>query len=124
MKDLGVISKMSGIAVHDGWRPYRRCDVVHSLCNAHHLRELEGIGVAFDQSWPKEMIALLLEAKHSVETSEDAGCDRLEETTLHSIRVRYGMLIQEGMGGQPCSGDRQAPWRQGDRRQSAQAPRR
>ena len=36
MEDLGVISKMSGIAVHDGWRPYRRYDVVHSLCNAHY----------------------------------------------------------------------------------------
>jgi hypothetical protein len=34
MEDLGVISKMNGIAVHDGWRPYRRYDVVHSLCNA------------------------------------------------------------------------------------------
>jgi len=48
----------------------------------------------FDQGWAKEMIALLLEAKDSVETSKSAGCHRLEETTLHSIRVRYGMLIQ------------------------------
>jgi hypothetical protein len=36
MEDLGVISKMSGIAVHDGWRPYRRYDVAHQLCNAHY----------------------------------------------------------------------------------------
>jgi transposase len=102
MEDLGVISKMNGIAVHDGWRPYRRYDVVHSLCNAHHLRELEGIGVVFDQGWAKEMIALLLEAKDSVETSKSAGCHRLEETTLHSIRVRYGMLIQKGWAANPA----------------------
>jgi hypothetical protein len=28
MDDLGVIAKMQGIAVHDGWRPYRSYDVV------------------------------------------------------------------------------------------------
>jgi len=56
----------------------------------------------FDQGWAKEMIALLLEAKHSVETSKSAGCDRLEETTLHSIRVRYGMLIQKGWAANPA----------------------
>ena len=56
----------------------------------------------FDQGWAKEMIALLLEAKHSVETSKGAGCDRLEEATLHSIRVRYGMLIQKGWAANPA----------------------
>jgi hypothetical protein len=56
----------------------------------------------FDQGWAKEMIALLLEAKDSVETSKSAGCHRLEETTLHSIRVRYGMLIQKGWAANPA----------------------
>jgi transposase len=102
MEDLSVISKMSGIAIHDGWRPYRRYDVVHELCNAHYLRELEAVGAVFDQGWAKEMIALLLEAKHSVEATKGAGCDRLEEATLHSIRVRYGMLIQKGWTANPA----------------------
>ena len=44
MDEMGVIAKMRGIAVHDGWKPYRSYDVVHQLCNAHHLRELEGVG--------------------------------------------------------------------------------
>ena len=42
MDDMGVIAKMSGVAVHDGWKPYRAYEVVHALCNAHHLRELAG----------------------------------------------------------------------------------
>jgi hypothetical protein len=102
MEDLGVISKMRGIAVHDSWRPYRRYDVVHSLCNAHYLRELEEIGVVFDQDWAKEMITFLLEDTDSVETSKGAGYDRLEETTLHTIRVRYGVLIQKGWAANPA----------------------
>jgi hypothetical protein len=28
----------SGIAVHDGWRPYADFDVTHALRNRHHLR--------------------------------------------------------------------------------------
>jgi len=35
MDAMGVIEKMSGIAVHDGWRPYRSYEVVHALCNSH-----------------------------------------------------------------------------------------
>jgi transposase len=35
MDDIGVIAKMTRVAVHDGWKPYRAYDVVHALCNAH-----------------------------------------------------------------------------------------
>jgi hypothetical protein len=35
MDDLGVIGEMSGVAVHDGWKPYRHYDIDHALCNAH-----------------------------------------------------------------------------------------
>ncbi|WP_442788522.1 IS66 family transposase [Dactylosporangium sp. NBC_01737] len=33
----------TGVAVHDGFTPYRRYGTAHQLCNAHHLRELAGI---------------------------------------------------------------------------------
>jgi hypothetical protein len=36
MDDMGVIAKMTGVAVHDGWKPYRAYDVVHALCNAQY----------------------------------------------------------------------------------------
>lgn len=42
--EIGVMEKMAGVAIHDGWKPYRTYDVVHGLCNAHHVRELEAIG--------------------------------------------------------------------------------
>jgi transposase len=35
MEEMGVIEKMTGVAIHDGWKPYRAYDVVHALCNAH-----------------------------------------------------------------------------------------
>lgn len=49
MDDMDVLAKMHGVAVHDGWKPYRSYYVLHQLCNAHHLRELENVAVAWDQ---------------------------------------------------------------------------
>ena len=108
MDDLGVIGEMTGIAIHDGWRPYRRYDVVHALCNAHHLRELTAIGVVWDQGWANDLAALLVDAKTAVEAARAQGRDRLDDTTLHSIRVRYGTLIAKGIAAnpEPASGKR------------------
>lgn len=96
MDDMGVISKMTGVAIHDGWKPYRSYDVVHALCNAHHLRELTGVVERFDQDWAEQMIDLLLDAKEAVEQAVARGGKRLDKKTLHSIRVRYGKLVSKG----------------------------
>jgi transposase len=101
MDAMGVIEKMSGVAVHDGWKPYRSYDVIHALCNAHHLRELEGVGVVWDQGWANDMIGLLVEAKGAVEKATAAGADALDASTLHSIRIRYGKLVARGWAANP-----------------------
>ena len=42
MDAAGVLPGFAGVAVHDGWAPYRRSDTAaHALCVAHLLRELE-----------------------------------------------------------------------------------
>ncbi len=41
MDDAGVLPEFTGVAVHDGWKPYRSySEAIHALCGAHHLREL------------------------------------------------------------------------------------
>ena len=101
MDDLGVIGKMAGVAIHDGWKPYRHYDVDHALCNAHHLRELIAVGVGWDQGWANDLADLLREAKRSVEAARTAGLDHLDAATLHSIRVRYGQLVAKGFAANP-----------------------
>ncbi len=96
MDDLGVIGEMSGVAVHDGWKPYRHYDVDHGLCNAHHLRELKAAGVGWDQEWANDLAGLLVEAKHATEAARASELDSLDAATLHSIRVRYGQLVAKG----------------------------
>jgi transposase len=102
MDEMGVIAKMRGIAIHDGWKPYRAYDVVHGLCNAHHLRELDGIGVVWDEGWASEMAELLVEANNAVSRAKAEGAERLDGPVLHSIRVRYGRLVQKGWAANPA----------------------
>jgi len=96
MDDIGVIAEMGGVAVHDGWKPYRSYDVVHALCNAHHLRELDGVVEHFDQEWAQHMITLLLDAKAAVDQAIERGDSGLDPSVLHSIKVRYGRLVAKG----------------------------
>ncbi len=102
MDDLGVIGAMTGVAVHDGWRPYRHYDVDHALCNAHHLRELIAVGVGWDQGWANDLASLLVEAKRDVEAAKAGGADHLDTAVLHSIRVRYGRLVAKGFAANPA----------------------
>jgi len=61
-----MLSGVSGVVVHDHWRTYFKMDgVVHSLCNAHILRELKAL-VEFDKEpWAKRMGRLLRRACHA-----------------------------------------------------------
>ena len=61
MDAMGVLSEYGGTVCHDHWKPYYRFDgFVHSLCNAHHLRELQH-AYESGQDWAQNMQELLLE---------------------------------------------------------------
>jgi transposase len=96
LDDFGVIRGMGGIAVHDGWRPYRGYEVLHQLCNAHHLRELYNVRWSFDQTWATQMMDHLVEANEAVAAAVARGDDHLGEATLSSIRSGYRALLAEG----------------------------
>src|SRR3954451_24742939 len=39
-----LLANVTGIVVHDHWKPYYTLEgVLHALCNAHHLRELKAL---------------------------------------------------------------------------------
>jgi transposase len=41
MDEIGILPRFAGVAVHDAWAPYDTyTSMIHSLCNAHALREL------------------------------------------------------------------------------------
>ena len=57
----GIVGKI----VHDHWKPYFTIeDVLHVLCNAHHLRELKALIEIDKEKWAQDMYALLKEASY------------------------------------------------------------
>ena len=109
--EMGVLSDMTGTAVHDGFRPYRSYDVVHALCNAHHLRELEALEALEGQEWASEMIDLLLDAKADVRRATFLGADRLSHATMCRVRFGYQDLLDKGWKANEQDVDTSHKWR-------------
>lgn len=105
-EDFGLLYRLKGTLVHDGWASYRELDCMHALCNAHHLRELTFVHEECRQPWAKHMIDLLVAAHH--ETVATQG-KRLTVMRIQAIRAEYDAVLAEGEAAnpaQPSSGKR------------------
>lgn len=97
----GVLPNFTGVAVHDGFKPYRRySNAQHALCNVHHLRELLGI-IEPDPNDPKIAWAIridrLLRDLHTTVTdARAAGQECLNAEALARYRAAYAKIIAEG----------------------------
>lgn len=97
MDAMGVLANLSGVLVHDGWSPYRKyTEVVHALCNAHHLRELDGVAEVEGQGWATDMVALLAGTWHRVLELKEAGATSMDDSELAAIRAAYDAIIVAG----------------------------
>lgn len=92
MKAMGVLEHFRGTLCHDHWTAYFQFKCLHSLCNAHHLRELQGAWEQDGQRWAKQMRALLLEINDA--TTKAGGC--LSETAAQKFRRRYRNVLTRG----------------------------
>ena len=67
----GILPAFKGILCHDNWKAYyayQNCK--HSLCNAHHLRELQA-AIDIDKcDWAKQMQDLLCEINDRVNEAD------------------------------------------------------
>ncbi|MCL2460266.1 MAG: IS66 family transposase, partial [Euryarchaeota archaeon] len=59
IESMKIIPLYKGILVHDFWNSYMGYLCYHAFCNAHIIRELQGIYDGFKQEWAKEMRSLL-----------------------------------------------------------------
>lgn len=92
---LGVLSGFQGTLVHDGLAGYRKLDCLHSLCNAHHLRELTFVHEqeqAFDP-WAQQMIDLLLLAHGEIQHNAGQPLAPDRQAWFHS---QWDTLLQAG----------------------------
>jgi transposase len=91
-KDLTLLEGTSGIVVHDHWKPYFKLQgVTHSLCNAHHLRELKAIMEIEKERWAFQMDRLL----RYLNRSSDFCLKRV--LTLYDQIIKRGILFHESL---------------------------
>lgn len=121
MEEIGILPEFHGTAVHDHWKPYftyTECD--HSLCNAHHLRELEFVSKQYEQPWAEEMSELLKDIwKEVKDTQASRHREHLDAETLRRYEARYDEILESGFRANPPPvEDEQQPKKRGRRKQS------
>jgi transposase len=89
MHDMGILSNFKGILCHDHWKPYYRYSCIHSLCNAHHIRELTYAFEQDKQQWAQDMLQLLEKINHK--TLETGGV--LSKYLQQKYRKDYRAVI-------------------------------
>jgi transposase len=93
----GILPEFRGIAVHDGWAPYRSYDkATHASCNAHHLRDLQATAEA-GHDWAEHLAQVLPYAWRRVIAAKAAGRDTLPADVLASVRARYDGHVAQGL---------------------------
>jgi transposase len=92
MNAIGILPNFKGTLCHDHWQPYFIYECAHSLCNAHHLRELERAYEQDKQQWALAMKGLLLEMHKT--TIETGG--KLDKSKVDEYYKKYRAIIAEG----------------------------
>lgn len=94
---------LSGVVVHDHFAPYYSQlgdDLDHSLCNAHHLRELKAVVEIDKEPWARNMIRLLLlghsETQQKHKNITDIWIKRFRK--IYDKIVADGLLFHEKLG--------------------------
>ena len=92
-----LLADVAGIVVHDHWKPYYTMpDVLHALCNAHHLRELKALIDIEKEAWARKMHRLLRRACHAVNLARERGSP-LKPRLIALIGRRYDAFVAEGL---------------------------
>ncbi len=113
-KDLAPLQAMTGVVVHDHWKPYFQLTAAtHSLCNAHHLRELKALKEIEQETWATSMGHLLQLAcryQHRYPNGiPEVIQGRIERLYRHI--VARGLAVHEGLAPLPQKSRRGRPKR-------------
>ena len=95
--DNGVLPNFTGTAVHDclvQYFGYGNCR--HAICNAHLLRELQGVIDNTKQTWAGEMQQLLRDTKKTVDEYKSDKQTALPEELLRQFADNYDRIVKVG----------------------------
>jgi transposase len=103
MDEIGILPQFTDCAIHDHWSAYFRFRCYHSLCNAHHLRELIYVQYQYNHRWAARLQQYLLQAKEEVDESKRCGRakqhraknlhDRLKKQKYEALAFIYDLSV-------------------------------
>jgi transposase len=90
-------ANVTGIIVHDHWKPYYTLTGVrHALCNAHHLRELKALVESEKEDWARRMQRLLRRACHASNLARERGVP-LKPGLIALFERCYDTILADGL---------------------------
>ena len=95
IKEMGILDKLKGRAIHDHWKAYFQFACKHGLCNAHHLRELTYLEEEYGQIWASSMKRCLKKMKKLVEEKREK-VSKLSSKVLSKWSRKYERLVRAG----------------------------
>jgi transposase len=94
-KRKSLLKNLLGTVIHDHWKPYYQLpDVLHGLCNQHHLRELKALIENDKEKWARKMQSFLrfgLHCRHLY------GDKIIPEDILKRLSNLYDKIVNEGI---------------------------
>jgi len=109
MDAMAILPYFKGVLCHDHWKPYyqyKQCQ--HSLCNAHHLRELKYAFEVDEQKWAKTLIDFLKKLNDIV----TAAGGKINQNKSEEYRQQYHQLLVDAQKECPLT---EAPREKGKR---------
>jgi transposase len=109
-KRKSLLSGLEGIVIHDHWKSYYQLpDVLHGLCNQHHLRELRALIEHEKEQWARNMrrclrVALRYRHQYPDQAIPEKVLERLNK--LYDCIVSRGIKYHESLPGLPQKGRR------------------
>ena len=98
MDAMGILPQCRGIIVHDHWQPYNGyTNCTHSYCNAHILRELNGIAENEGVVWSEDMHRLLTNMNKAVHRAKKETKKALSKTQIEEFTLHYEKIIKSAL---------------------------
>jgi transposase len=99
-KRKSLLEGLKGIVVHDHWKPYYLLpNVLHALCNQHHLRELKALIEYEKEVWAKKMRRFLQFGLHYRHIYLEQIIPDLKVNRLIKL---YDKIVDEGISYHEC----------------------
>lgn len=102
MTEMGVLPKFQGVAIHDCWASYWKFDILHAICCAHLLRELNGVIETHpEQTWAHRFKKLLLDMKKAKEDAMAMTLTSADRSIVQYYDEEYDAVIKVAFAENP-----------------------